>query len=124
MTSVSFGSVSLVANQVPVFVPDANGQNLPPGLNFNTVTVHVGVTQVPDGCYLKWDVDWSTETGNSTVWNHTGGIGGFLPSFHKDGSLSTEQSGIFGIPAGVRRGRLHVTDVSMDSTISVSVDIV
>lgn len=124
MTLVSFGTVSLVANTVPVFVPDANGANIPPGQNFTQVTVHVGVTQVPDGCYLAWDVDWSTETGNSTVWNHTGGVGGFLPVHHKDGSLSTEQGGIFGIPPGVRRGRLHVTDVTMDSTISVVVDVV
>lgn len=120
-TVVDFGSVSLVANQVPVYVPNENGQTIPPGQNFTNVEVHVTLGQIPAGTYLSWDVDWSLETGASTNWDHNGGFAGFLPTNNKDGTLATEAIVGLGIPANSRRGRLHIKEVTQNSTISVSV---
>ena len=120
-TTVDFGTIALAAGATNVFVPDAIGVNIPPGLNFSNIEVHIGLTQIPDGCFFAWDVEWSLNTGNSTQWDHQGGASMTLPTHTKDGALATEAVQGQGIVFGARRGRFHVKQCSLASTISVSV---
>lgn len=119
-TTVDLGTLALTAGQTDVFLPSSNGQNVPPGLNFTNIEVHISLTQIPDGTTFAWDCDWSL-TPNGSVWDHQGGASLSLPAHNKDGSLATEMIQLQGIPTGARRGRLHIKQVSQNSTITASV---
>lgn len=103
-----------------MFIPDNNGIKV--GQDFTNIQVRIDLTQFADGAHFAWDCDWKMSSAvGQGAWRHQGGGSMNLPTTNKDGSPATVAIQGQGIPLGARRGRFHVKECSLASTVTVGV---